>query len=256
MPLTENELLLLVQAYYWPFLRISALLIAAPVFGAASVPVRGRILLAVLVAALIAPSMPTSAPVDLLGPIGMLLAAQQVLIGLAMGFVIQMTFAAIVVAGQALAMTMGLGFAMSVDPNNGVQVPVLSQLYVILSTLIFLAIDGHLILIRILADSFAYLPVGSALLQGDLAISVVLWGSQMFASALLLALPALTAVLLINISFGVITRAAPQLNIFAVGFPVTILVGFVFLLLTMPSMFSLLKVMFEGSLEQSLGLLQ
>jgi len=256
VPLTENELLSLLQAYYWPFLRISALLMAAPVFGAASVPVRGRILLAVLVAALIAPSMPTAPPVDLLGPAGMLLAAQQVLIGLAMGFVVQMTFAAIVVAGQSLAMTMGLGFAMSVDPQNGVQVPVLSQLYVILSTLIFLAIDGHLILIRILADSFAYLPVGSALLQGDLAISVVLWGSQMFASALLLALPALTAVLLINISFGVITRAAPQLNIFAVGFPVTIMVGFVFLLLTMPSMFSLLKVMFEGSLEHSLGLVQ
>lgn len=256
MPLSESEFLSLLQAYYWPFLRISALLMAAPIFGAASVPVRGRILLAVLVAALVAPSLPVNPAVDPLGPAGLLLAVQQILIGLAMGFVIQMAFAAIVIAGQSLAMTMGLGFAMSVDPQNGVQVPVLSQLYVILATLIFLAIDGHLILIRILADSFTYLPVGNAVLQGEIAMSIVLWGSQMFASALLLALPALTAVLLINISFGVITRAAPQLNIFAVGFPVTIMVGFAFLLLSMPSMFSLLRILFENSLTRSLGLVQ
>lgn len=256
MSFTENDLLSLVQSYHWPFLRISALLIAAPVFGAESVPVRVRVLLAVLIAAVVAPSLPAVQPVDPLGAAGLLLSAQQIIIGLAMGFIMQMVFAAIVIAGQSLAMTMGLGFAMSVDPQNGVQVPVLSQLYVILSTLIFLAIDGHLFLIRILVDSFTLVPVAIAPWQGDLLISVVLWASQMFAGALMLALPALTAVLLINISFGVITRAAPQLNIFAVGFPVTILVGFGFILLTMPTTFALLSQLFDSSLMQASQLLR
>ena len=256
MPVTDSELLALLQAWYWPFLRVSALLLAAPIFGAGSVPVRARVLLGVLVAALLAPSLPATPAVDVVSPAGILLAAQQLLIGLAMGFVLQMAFAAIVIAGQSLAMTMGLGFAMSVDPQNGVQVPVLSQLYVILATLIFLAIDGHLVLIRLVADSFATLPVGAAPTGGELALGVVLWAGQMFACALLLALPALSAVLLVNISFGVITRAAPQLNIFAVGFPVTITVGFAFILLSMSSMVSVLQGFFDDSLAQALQLLR
>ncbi|MCB1679680.1 MAG: flagellar biosynthetic protein FliR [Halioglobus sp.] len=256
MPMTDSELLALLQAWYWPFLRVSALLLAAPIFGAGSVPVRARVLLGVLVAALLAPSLPATPAVDVVSPAGILLAAQQLLIGLAMGFVLQMAFAAIVIAGQSLAMTMGLGFAMSVDPQNGVQVPVLSQLYVILATLIFLAIDGHLVLIRLVADSFATLPVGAAPTGGELALGVVLWAGQMFACALLLALPALSAVLLVNISFGVITRAAPQLNIFAVGFPVTITVGFAFILLSMSSMVSVLQGFFDDSLAQALQLLR
>lgn len=254
--MTDSELLALLQAWYWPFLRVSALLLAAPIFGAGSVPVRARVLLGVLVAALLAPSLPATPAVDVVSPAGILLAAQQLLIGLAMGFVLQMAFAAIVIAGQSLAMTMGLGFAMSVDPQNGVQVPVLSQLYVILATLIFLAIDGHLVLIRLVADSFATLPVGAAPTGGELALGVVLWAGQMFACALLLALPALSAVLLVNISFGVITRAAPQLNIFAVGFPVTITVGFAFILLSMSSMVSVLQGFFDDSLAQALQLLR
>ena len=254
--MTDSELLALLQAWYWPFLRVSALLLAAAIFGSGSVPVRARGLLGVPVAALLAPSLPATPAVDVVSPAGILLAAQQLLIGLAMGFVLQMAFAAIVIAGQSLAMTMGLGFAMSVDPQNGVQVPVLSQLYVILATLIFLAIDGHLVLIRLVADSFATLPVGAAPTGGELALGVVLWAGQMFACALLLALPALSAVLLVNISFGVITRAAPQLNIFAVGFPVTITVGFAFILLSMSSMVSVLQGFFDDSLAQALQLLR
>ena len=151
---------------------------------------------------------------------------------------------------------MGLGFAMAVDPQNGVQVPVLSQLYVIFATLIFLSIDGHLILIQFLADSFILLPVSLTGWSNDFGINVVLLGSQMFLGALLLVLPALTAILLINVAFGVITRAAPQLNIFAVGFPVTILAGFVFITLSMPSVFERLVNMFDTGLSQALIVLK
>ena len=246
----------MLQSYYWPFLRISALLLAAPIFGSSSIPVRARVLLSVLVVALIAPLLPPMEQVDPLGAGGVLLSAQQILIGVSMGFILQMTFGAVVIAGQSLAMTMGLGFAMSVDPQNGVQVPVLSQLYVILSTLIFLAIDAHLVLIQLLADSFTLIPVGILSVDSAFVMNVVLWASQMFAGALLLALPALTAVLLINISFGVITRAAPQLNIFAVGFPVTIGVGFMFIFLSMPAMFSMLQEFFDYSLTHILWLMR
>ncbi len=256
MLFTDTQLMALLQGFYWPFVRISAMLLASPVFGASTVPVRVRVLLAVLVAALVTPSLPSTAGVDLLGPVGLLLSAQQVLVGVAMGFSLQMAFAAIIVAGQSLAMTMGLGFAMAVDPQNGVQVPVLSQLYVILATLIFLAIDGHLVLIHTLVESFSLLPVGATTSYGSLAMGLVALGSELFASALLLALPALTAVLLVNISFGVITRAAPQLNIFAVGFPVTIMVGFAFIMLSMPTMFSTLTRFLDNSLAQIMQLLQ
>jgi len=244
------------QGYYWPFLRISALFLASPIFSASSFPVRARILLAVLVTALIMPSLPEMSVAEPLSATGLLFAGQQVVIGLAMGFILQMVFGAVVIAGQSLAMTMGLGFAMAVDPQNGVQVPVLSQLYVIFATLIFLAIDGHLILIQFLADSFVLLPVGLDDWSNDFGINVVLWGSQMFLGALLLVLPALTAILLINVAFGVITRAAPQLNIFAVGFPVTILAGFIFITLSMPSVFERLVNMFDAGLSQALIVLQ
>lgn len=244
------------QGYYWPFLRLSALFLASPIFSASSFPVRGRVILAVLVTALIMPSLPDMPTVEPLSATGLLFAGQQVVIGFAMGFILQMVFAAVVIAGQSLAMTMGLGFAMAVDPQNGVQVPVLSQLYVIFATLIFLTIDGHLILIQVLADSFVLLPVGLTGWSNDFGINVVLWGSQMFLGALLLVLPALTAILLINVAFGVITRAAPQLNIFAVGFPVTILAGFVFITLSMPSVFERLVNMFDTALSQALIVLQ
>jgi len=253
---SADQLVAWTHSYYWPFLRLSALFLAAPIFSASSFPVRGRILLAVLVTALITPSLSDMPSVEPMSAAGLLLSGQQVVIGFAMGFILQMVFGAIVIGGQTLSMTMGLGFAMAVDPQNGVQVPVLSQLYVILATLIFLAIDGHLILIQVLVDSFTLLPIGLSGWSNDFGINVVLWASQMFLTALLLVLPALTAILLVNVAFGVITRAAPQLNIFAVGFPVTITAGFVFITLSMPSVFSRIVNMFDASLSQVLLVFQ
>ncbi|PIE38637.1 MAG: flagellar biosynthetic protein FliR [Gammaproteobacteria bacterium] len=252
--LSSDQLFTLLQGWYWPFLRLSALFMIAPIFGASSFPRRARILLAVAIASIIAPTLPAVQGVDPMSAAGVLMAGEQVLIGLAMGFILQTAFAALVMAGQALAMTMGLGFAMSVDPQNGVQVPVLSQFYMIVATLLFLAIDGHLMMIEALAHSFTLLPPGQLGQVENLAMNIVRWGSQMFASALLIALPALTAALLINVSFGVITRAAPQLNIFAVGFPVTISVGFVFIMLSMPPVIKLLEDIFHSTLGAALAI--
>ena len=248
---TPDEIAQTLQTHLWPFLRISALLLAAPLFSAASIAVRVRVILALTVSVLIAPLLPSPPVVDLISGISVLLALQEVLIGVAMGFVMQLVFGAVVVAGQAIAMSMGLGFAMSVDPQNGVQVPVVSQLNVVLATLIFLAIDGHLMLLSLLVESFTLLPVAGLINDTGLFSAVVALGSQLFANAVLLSLPTLTAILMINVAFGVITRAAPQLNIFAVGFPVTILVGFLFMLLSLPTFINALERFLTLGLDQA-----
>jgi flagellar biosynthetic protein FliR len=252
MSLSVEDWIVYLQSYYWPFLRVSALMLAAPVFSSASITIRVRVLLAVMIAALVAPLAPVGGAPDPLSGLGLLMAAREIAIGLVMGFVMQLVFGAVVVAGHSVAMSMGLGFAMSVDPQNGVQVPVVSQLNVVLATLLFLAIDGHLVLIAAVADSFTLLPVSAVAPGVDLFGNVVALGSQLFAIALLLGLPALTAILMINVAFGVITRAAPQLNIFAVGFPVTILAGFLFMLLALPTFLSALQGFLAAGLEQTL----
>jgi flagellar biosynthetic protein FliR len=254
MTITPDEIVALLQSYLWPFLRVSALLIAAPIFGASSFNVRARVLLAVMIAVLIVPTLPAPPAVDPLSALGLALGLREVAVGVAMGFVMQLVFGAVVVAGHSIATTMGLGFAMSVDPQNGVQVPVVSQFNVVLATLLFLAIDGHLMLVAAVANSFTLLPIGAPMSVG-LFGAVVDLGSALFASALLLALPTLTAILMINVAFGVITRAAPQLNIFAVGFPVTILAGFLFMLLSLPAFLTALRRFLELGLEQTLRVL-
>ena len=231
-----QELVQLVNGLIWPFLRLGALFMAAPILGASSLPVRVRVLLAALTAWLLLPVLPTPPAVDLISGQALLLALEQLLVGLAMGFVLQLVFGAFVLAGQAIAMAMGLGFATAVDPQNGIQVPVVSQAFLLLVTLIFLALQGHLLLIQLLADSFQLLPVGGSALAADAFMGIALWGSYLFAGGLLVALPAVTGLLLVNIAFGVAARAAPQLNIFAVGFPVMILAGFLLILALLPGL--------------------
>jgi flagellar biosynthetic protein FliR len=160
---------------------------------------------------------------------------QQLLIGAAMGFALMLVFSAIVTGGQLIAMQMGLGFASMVDPQNGTQVPVLSQLYILMTTLLFLGMNGHLVLIRMLVESFQLLPIGETGLGADGFRAVAAWGTQMFAGALWLALPAMASLLVVNIAFGVMSRSAPQLNIFAIGFPVSMIMGFIVILYTLPS---------------------
>jgi flagellar biosynthetic protein FliR len=227
----------------------------APVFSASGFNVRTRALFAVLIAALVAPSLPAP-PVDsLLSGAGVLMGIREIGVGLVLGFIVQMAFGAAVFAGQAISMTMGLGFAMAVDPQNGVQVPVISQLYVILATLLFLALDGHLLLIAAVVESYQLIPIGVAGLPVASLSAVVALGTMVFAGGILLALPALTALLLINVAFGIVTRTAPQLNIFAVGFPVTILAGLFIMFLVMPGFIEALTQLIGSSLQRGVGAL-
>ncbi len=222
--------------FLWPLMRVAMMLGVAPIFGGRLVPMRVRLVLAVLITWVLVPVIPAAPAVDPLSPAGVLVTAQQLLIGLILGFMLQLVFSALMIAGHTVAMGMGLGFASMVDPQNGVQVPVVGQYYVTFASLLFLALNGHLALIGVLADSFHSLPVAVDGVSRQTLWEVAVWGSRMFAGGLLIAIPAVTALLLTNIAFGVITRAAPQLNIFGVGFPLTLTLGFVIMMFTLPAL--------------------
>jgi flagellar biosynthesis protein FliR len=174
---------------------------------------------------------------DVLSHTGFMIMLQQVLIGVVMGFILQMVFGALIFGGQVVAYSTGLGFASMVDPQNGVQVPVIAQFYLILATLLFLLSNGHLLAIELLADSFRSLPVAVDGITRNGLLEVVAWGSRLFAGGLLIALPIVGAMLMVNMGMGVVMRAAPQLNIFSVGFPVTMLIGFALMWVTLPNLF-------------------
>lgn len=217
-----------VVAFLWPLTRVSAFMMVAPVIGTQLVPPRVRLLLALLLVMLIAPQLSDLPRVDPLSPMAGVLVAQQLLIGVGLGFFLQLLLHAFVMAGQIIATKMGLGFASMNDPANGVVVTVVSQFYLMLVTLLFLGLNGHLVMIEVLVESFRTLPVGAGV-GADRMLDLVEWGSWMFAAAALMALPAVTALLIINCTLGVITRASPQLNIFAIGFPLMLTLGLVIL---------------------------
>lgn len=215
------------QAFF-PFARIGACLMVAPIFGARFVPARTRIVLAVALTALVIPLLPAPDIAPFSGQ-GVVVVAQQLLIGVALGFALQVVFDALGLAGQLLANSMGLSFAFNVDPLRGSSTAALGQLYIILATLVFLSLGGHLALIEVLVDGFKPMPIGASLPSESLW-AIVLWGGTLFSGAISIALPGVTALLIVNLAFGVVSRAAPSLNLFAVGFPVSLVIGLIVVL--------------------------
>lgn len=234
MTFTDAELADAITAWLFAFVRVGAVLTAAPVFSAASVPARFRVLLAVAITILVEPLLPRVEAVDPLSTAALLVLAQQLAIGFAIGMVLQLAFNALIFGGQMVAYSMGLGFAHLMDPQNGVQVPTVSQFYLVFATIIFLGVDGHLRMVALLVESFGAMPIAVDGIGRAALWDLVSWGTTLFADGLLLSLPIVTALLLVNIGMGIVSRAAPQLNIFSVGFPVTLGLGFVLLWLTLP----------------------
>ncbi len=249
MSFSYPEFLQLVGLYFYPFVRIGAMLSILPIYGIRAVPVQAKIFLTIFITMAAAPSLALPPPVDPFTWQGVLFILQQVLIGLAMGVIFLVVFQAFVVAGHMIAMGMGLAFASMVDPGTGSQAPIVSQYFTIIATLLFLALNGHLLVIQMVVDSFEYLPIGTSFLNRDSLRLIVEFGSYMFSAGVLISLPAITALLLINVAFGVVTRAAPALNIFAVGFPVTLLTGLVMLSLTTPLILPHLQELIHRAME-------
>ncbi|MEW8029534.1 MAG: flagellar biosynthetic protein FliR [Candidatus Thiodiazotropha sp.] len=236
-------------AYLWPMVRISALLVAIPLFSSRQIPARFRLFLMILITLLVAPTLPPQPQADVLSHTGFIILLQQILIGVLMGFILQMVFGALVFGGQVIAYSMGLGFASMVDPANGVQVPVVSQFYLILATLLFLIFNGHLLSIELIADSFDTMPVAMDGVSRNGLLEVVAWGSRLFTGGMLIALPIVGAMLMVNMGMGVVMRAAPQLNIFSIGFPITMLLGFALIWVTLPNVFSVFNELLDEAFQ-------
>jgi len=227
MNFREDELIAYLASFVWPFMRVSSMFISIPVFSVNSVPARLRVVLSLLITFVILPVLPQMPAIDLFSADGLMVTVQQLVLGVSTGFILQMVFSIMLLAGQSIAYSMGLGFASLVDPATGVQTPVIAQLFVIASSLLFLAVDGHLLLIEMLAQSFTTLPVAPVGLDKAQIWQIISWSSQIFAGGVLLALPIMATLLFVNISFGIASKAAPQLQLFGVGFPITILLGMV-----------------------------
>lgn len=232
MAFSMAELIGIVGHYMWPLCRVGAMVALAPIFGTRTVPARIKLILSFAIVITVAPVIETPKDIQPFSFEGFELIAKEMIIGAMIGFAVALIFNALITGGQLIAQMMGLGFASMMDPQNGVSVPVIGQFYTIMATLLFLALNGHLLLIEMVATSFHTLPVGAELSRG-LLLDFALWGKWVFIGALMISLPAILALLIVNIAFGVMTRASPQLNIFAVGFPITIAIGFVVMIMTL-----------------------
>ena len=178
--------------------------------------------------------------VDVFSLLGLLHVLQQLVVGLMLGFVFQLVMSAITLAGHNVATTMGLGFAATADPHNGSESTTIGQIYTVIATLYFLSVDAHLHLLGILSDSMKSIPLQQFVLDSDFFRALVQFSGQVFVFGTLLVLPVIIGLLLVNLALAVMTRAAPQLNIFSLGFPVTIIAGFVLMLLSVPVLSPLL----------------
>jgi flagellar biosynthetic protein FliR len=227
-PVTLNaaDVSLWVSRLWWPTLRVGGFVLSAPIASEATIPSFIKIIMSVSLAFLMSPLARVPADLSIFSGTGLFAAVQELLIGVAIGMVVQLAFAALTFAGQSVSLTMGLGFATLVDPQHGANTTVLGQMFMIFGVLTYLAVDGHLMLLGALAQSFQTLPIGVPHVDGNFLLSVVSWGAHVFESGLLIALPAVIALLIVNLALGVVTRAAPQLNLFGIGFTITLICGF------------------------------
>jgi len=231
--LPVNELTSMMAGFLWPLFRIAAFFMFMPIISSQLVPTRVRMGLAVLLTLTVAPLLPAMPVIDGLSFEVYVLIGQQLLIGFSMAFIFQMFFQIFVLVGQIIAMQMGLGFASMMDPVNGVSVAILSQFYLMLVMLMFVCMNGHLVVIEVFIESFKTMPVGGEILEVGVFMQLVKWASWMFGSALVIALPAVCALLVVNFAFGIMNRAAPQLNVFALGFPISMLTGLMIVFVTL-----------------------
>ena len=248
--ITSAQYTLWITSFIWPLTRILGLIAIAPVFGNSSIPVMVKVSFGVILALIVAPTLHNLPQVDPVSLAGMMILVQQFIIGIAMGFTIQIVFTSVDLAGTLIGMSMGLWFASFYDPQTNGTTPAISQFLTLIATILFVSLNMHLVLLSALVNSFDTLPIGVAVAPGvwkNIATS----GSLIFSSGLQLALPIIAALLVTNIALGILTRAAPQLNLFGIGFPITIGVGFLMIFIIIPYMTGPLKKLFELGIQMS-----
>lgn len=230
--LSSADLDAMLAMFFFPFVRIMAWLSFDPLLGNRAVPMRVRVALAMVLAMAIAPILPMDAPLRLASGGGVLILLQQIAIGAALGFSLRIVFSAIEFTGQLMGLQMGLSFATLFDPINGAQTQVVAQFLTLTTALTLFSFNGHHLVITALAQSFQEIPIGSTLSAEGFAM-LAHWGGTIFAVGLHISLPITAALLVTNLTIGMMSRASPQLNIFAIGFPLTLGVGFIVLYLAL-----------------------
>jgi flagellar biosynthetic protein FliR len=230
---TSNELYTWVATFLWPLARILALISTAPLLNNTSVPARVKIGLGAILTVIIAPTVPAGPAIDPMSLTGLLILAQQILIGLAMGFTVRIMFSCIELAGEVSGMTAGLSFASFYDPQSHGHTSVINQFMSLLMTMIYITTNMHLVLISTLAHTFTTLPISATPMSAEGFHQLALWGGRIFSAGVQIALPVIAALLITNIALGVLTRAAPALNLFGIGFPITIGMGLIMIALSL-----------------------
>lgn len=251
MVFTDAQLQAWIQLYIWPMVRISGVMMSAPLFGDGVASARVRLMLALAMTVLIAPLLPAQAPVPSFTAAWWLRTGDELLLGVVIGFVLKIVFEAVMLGGEYIGNGMGIGFAQLADPLHGAAAPVVGQFLQTLSILLFLVLGGHLRLLQALASSFQTLPVAAGALTGRSAYALADLGGQLFTGALSVALPSVGALLLVNIAFGVMSRSAPTLNALSFGFPLSIVCGLVLLSMNLPQ----LDTVLASLLDQAFGVI-
>lgn len=246
---SSAELHTWIAALLWPMSRILGLIASAPLFGNLNVPVRIKIALGVLLSLIVAPTVPALPALDPMSLAGFLILAQQLIIGLTMGFTMRIVFAAVEMAGEIAGLTMGFGFATFFDPQTRGRSSAISQFLSLLALMLFLTANVHLMLLSTLVESFVTLPISAESLGTKGLQQLAAWGGLIFSAGVQLALPIVAALLLTNIALGILTRAAPQLNLFGIGFPITLGVGFLLLALVLPFLATPLHRLLQEGLD-------
>jgi flagellar biosynthetic protein FliR len=254
--ITSAQLSAWLGTFIWPFVRILALVSSSPVLGNPSVPARVKVGLAFVLTLVLTPVLGNMPEVEPGSAIGLLILAQQIVIGVAIGFTMRIIFTAVEMAGNIAGTQMGLGFATFFDPQNTANTPVVGTFLGMLATLMFLALNGHLYMIEVLAQSFQTLPVTPQPFSAAGWYALVGWGGKIFLAGMLLSMPIMAALLITNLSLGIMTRAAPQLNIFSVGFPITLAAGFVVLAIALPYFVPVFERLLHDGLQMAMQVLR
>jgi flagellar biosynthetic protein FliR len=247
MQFSDTQLLSWLQMALWPMVRIGGVMMAAPILGTGVAPQRVRLLLVLTLTALIAPLLPPAPLVPAWTAAWWLRTAQELSFGLALGFVLKIVFEAVILGGELIGNGMGIGFARLADPLRGADAPVVGQFLQIMAILLFLAVGGHLTLIRALADSFHTMPVGGAMLGPGVLMALARFGGELFAGAVSIALPTVGALLLVNLAFGIMSRSAPTFNALSVGFPLSIVCGLVLMRVDLPQLSSVFSSLLDDA---------
>jgi flagellar biosynthetic protein FliR len=253
--ISDTQINALLGLFVWPFARITGLMATDPFFSSRAVPRTFKAGFALFLTLLVTPLLPPFPAVPLVSAQGLSTLIQQWLIGAAMGFVMRLVMSAVELAGLVISTQMGLGFAMFFDPQNASQVPAVSTLLTLFVTLLFLAFNGHQVVLATLVDSFRVLPVGQSIHLMTWRVAAE-WGGHIFSWGLWLCLPVVAALMVANLAIGVMTRAAPQFNILSFGFPLTLAIGFGFLYLSLPLMVPSLEQMYREAFGFMLKMLQ